>query len=61
MAKALAADAASNGAALTGGSRIVSAYPIDESRPCKGFGSNTLWIITESDRSVTTFLFPSEY
>jgi len=27
----------------------------------KGFGDNTLWIITEADRSVTTFLLRSEY
>jgi len=25
------------------------------------YGDNTLWIITESDRSVTTFLLPDEY
>jgi hypothetical protein len=29
--------------------------------PCEGFGDNTLWIITEADRSVTTFLLPEEY
>jgi len=29
--------------------------------PCKGLGENTLWIITEADRSVTTFLLPGEY
>jgi hypothetical protein len=39
----------------------VYAYAIDPSKPCEGFGDNTLWIITEADRSVTTFLFPSEY
>jgi hypothetical protein len=54
-------DAASNEEAVTAGFRILSAYPIDDSKPCKGFGSNTLWIITEADRSVTTFLLPSEY
>ncbi len=47
--------------ALRDGDRILSAYPIDPAQPCKGFGKNTLWIITESDRSVTTFLLPSEY
>jgi len=41
--------------------RILSAYPIDPTRPSRGFGENTLWIITEADRSVTTFLLPSEY
>jgi hypothetical protein len=30
-------------------------------KPCKGFGDNTLWIITEADRSATTFLLPDEY
>lgn len=54
-------DAARNDEALTEGSRILSAYPIDPAKPSKGYGSNTLWIITESDRSVTTFLLPSEY
>jgi hypothetical protein len=56
-----AEDAASNDTALQDGSRILSAYPIDPSKPSKGFGDNTLWIITEGDRSVTTFLLPSEY
>jgi len=50
-----------NTAALVSGDRILSAYPIDDSKPCKGFGGNTLWIITEADRSATTFLLPSEY
>ncbi len=54
-------DAASNDAALTHGGRILSAYPIDVAKPSKGFGDNTLWIITEGDRSATTFLLPSEY
>ena len=50
-----------NDEALNKGFRILSAYPIDTQMPCKGFGDNTLWIITESDRSVTTFLLPDEY
>jgi hypothetical protein len=54
-------DAASNDEALEDGNRIISAYPIDPAKPCKGFGDNCLWIITESDRSVTTFLLPDEY
>jgi len=54
-------DAALNNAALTDGSRILSAYPINPKKPSKGYGDNTLWIITEADRSVTTFLLPSEY
>jgi hypothetical protein len=56
-----AEDAASNHEAVTEGLRILSAYPIDPAKPCKGFGENTLWIITEGDRSVTTFLLPEEY
>jgi hypothetical protein len=54
-------DAESNKRAIVCGSRILSSYPIDPSKPSKGFGENTLWIITESDRSVTTFLLPNEY
>jgi hypothetical protein len=50
-----------NDEALQEGERILSAYAIDAAKPCKGFGDNTLWIITERDRSVTTFLLPSEY
>lgn len=54
-------DAASNAEALRDGLRILSAYPIDPSRPCMGFGENCLWIITEADRSATTLLLPDEY
>jgi hypothetical protein len=56
-----AEDAASNDEAIREGGRVLSAYPIDPAKPCKGFGDNTLWIITEADRSVTTFLLPDEY
>ena len=56
-----AEDAATNNEAVQKGFRLLSAYPIDENKPCEGFGDNTLWIITEWDRSVTTFLFPIEY
>jgi hypothetical protein len=54
-------DAELNVAALYCGDRLHSAYAIDYSKPCKGYGENTLWIITEADRSVTTFLLPDEY
>jgi len=54
-------DAAANREAITAGDRIISAYPIDPSKPSAGFGANTFWIITEADRSVTTFLLPDEY
>jgi hypothetical protein len=55
------ADKRANDEAAKHGLRILSAYPLDAAKPCKGFGDNTLWIITEGDRSVTTFLLPSEY
>jgi hypothetical protein len=54
-------DAAANNAAVENGDRILSAYAIDPEKPAKGYGDNCLWIITEWDRSVTTFLLPSEY
>jgi len=54
-------DSQANDAAVTEGTRILSAYPIDPAKPSEGFGENTLWIITEADRSVTTFLLPEEY
>jgi hypothetical protein len=54
-------DAQTNFEAVKAGFRILSAYAIDETKPCKGHGDNTLWIITEGDRSVTTFLLPEEY
>ena len=54
-------DAESNRAGIMNGDRILSAYPIDPLRPSRGFGDNTFWIITEADRSVTTFLLPEEY
>ena len=54
-------DAATNDEALFSGARILSAYPIDRDTPCKGYGENCVWIITEADRSVTTLLLPSEY
>lgn len=55
------ADKRTNDLALQHGDRILSAYPIDPSRPSKGYGDNTLWVITEWDRSVTTALLPEEY
>jgi hypothetical protein len=54
-------DREANNEGVRDGSRILSAYPIDPAKPCRGFGDNTLWIITEGDRSVTTFLLPDEY
>jgi len=54
-------DAAENALALTEGFRILSAYPLDPAKPCQGHGKNCLWIITEADRSASTFLLPDEY
>ena len=54
-------DAAANDEAVREGSRVLSAYPIDPTLPCAGYGENCLWIITEADRSVTTILLPDEY
>lgn len=57
----VSSDAEKNDAAVKHGDRIISAYPIDPDVPCKGFGENTIWIITKWDRSVTTLLLPDEY
>jgi len=54
-------DAARNDRALEEGERLLSAYPINPEKPAKGYGENVFWIITEADRSVTTFLLPDEY
>ena len=45
-------DRAENKRAIRDGNRILSAYQL---------GSARVWIITESDRSATTVLFPEEY
>ena len=47
-----AADKAENDLSLQQGFRLLSAYETS-------YGS--LWIITEADRSATTFLLPEEY
>ena len=46
-----------NDNALANGGRILSAYPINPNEP----NGEKVWIITEADRSVTTYLLPSEY
>ncbi len=45
-------DAAENDFSVKNGFRILSSYDV---------GSETLWIITEADRSVTTLLLPEDY
>ena len=42
-----------NEAALVHGTRIVSSYRLQ--------GERRIWLITEADRSATTFLLPEEY
>ena len=54
-------DAAETDLSVKEGFRILSAYPLDPAKPCEGFGDNCLWIISEAERSVTTFLLPDEY
>lgn len=46
-------DREANENALIHGDRLLSAYEMQEGR--------RLWIITESDRSATTILFPEDY
>lgn len=48
-----AEDRQANEAALVHGSRIVSSYRLQ--------GEHRIWLITEADRSATTFLLPEEY
>ena len=54
-------DKQANVKAVTNGSRILSVYPIDPLRPADNSTREVFWIITEADRSVTTFLLPEEY
>lgn len=53
-------DARQNERSLAHGWRLMSVYPIGAGEIGETGGS-CLWIITEADRSVTTFLLPSEY
>lgn len=55
------ADQRENERALKHGDRLLSAYPIDPEKRSLGWGDNTVWIITEGDRSVTTVLLPDDY
>jgi len=47
-------DWAANDDALKNGGRIISVYPLPNE-------PGDFWILTESDRSVTTMLLPSDY
>jgi hypothetical protein len=46
-------DAKANEQALVDGGRLFASYPLSE--------QSKVWVITESDRSVTTLLLPDEY
>ncbi|MBT9455068.1 MAG: hypothetical protein IV097_00460 [Burkholderiaceae bacterium] len=46
-------DRKANAEAAASGLRVFSAYRVSE--------TDRIWIITEADRSVTTFLLPHEY
>jgi len=46
-------DETENELSLKHGLRLLSSYPVTD--------TETLWIITEADRSLTTLLLPSEY
>ena len=46
-------DAVANNEALENGFRILSSYQLST--------GEKIWVITEADRGVTTFLLPSEY
>ena len=56
-------DAQANELALTQQTRIISSYtlPLTPSNRSKQSVIGKVWIITEADRSVTTFLLPREY
>ena len=55
-----------NNRATHDGTRILSAYPIDPAKPCKGYGENCLWVLTSAcdDKGVresTCLMLPDEY
>lgn len=56
-------DAKANELALTQQTRIISSYtlPLTPSNRSEQSVIGKIWIITEADRSVTTFLLPREY
>jgi len=61
-----AEDAELNNRATHDGGRILSAYPIDPSKPCKGHGENCIWVLTSATddngtRESTCVMLPEEY
>ena len=53
-------DRRENEVGLTREARLWSVYAIDPERPVDA-DDNTLWVITEADRSFTTIMLPDEY
>jgi hypothetical protein len=49
-------DAKENDFSVESGFRIMSVYPLNPSNP-----DRVVWVITEADRSATTFLLPEDY
>lgn len=56
-----AEDAQANEHALKIGARLFSVYVLSPPAESEIQSSTTIWLITEADRSVTTFLLPDEY
>ena len=54
-------DTGSNDEALELGNRILAVYNLPDSLKSVSEHDSAVWCITESDRSVTTLLWPSEY
>jgi hypothetical protein len=59
-------DAELNNRASHDGGRILSAYPIDPAKPCKGHGENCIWVLTSAsddngNRESTCIMLPDEY
>ncbi|MGD0185758.1 MAG: hypothetical protein ABSC25_10985 [Roseiarcus sp.] len=53
--------AANRDSALSGSGDVWSTFPIDPSTPSKGFGPNTIWVITYLDIEVTVIMLPHEH
>jgi hypothetical protein len=56
-----AEDAQANEHALKIGARLFSVYALAPPKDSEIQSSTLIWLITEADRSVTTFLLPEEY
>ncbi|OOG51180.1 hypothetical protein B0E49_16280 [Polaromonas sp. C04] len=64
-----AEDAQENDLSLQAGFRLMSVYKLplvaavvaDMDQSCTGPVQHPIWLITEADRSATTFLLPEEY